>query len=142
MRYRIKESTFWYALAENYQWGILMSICIGGLSWHLNLAILSHLLGIDMQWGATAKELEASNFFKEFPKIVKGFRVMYVSLILLIAGMIFLSYGAPWNWQITVIATTWPLAWAMACHIMAPAVLINPQLMTFSFSTSLSVAIF
>ncbi|KAK9315925.1 hypothetical protein V1524DRAFT_428621 [Lipomyces starkeyi] len=95
-----------------------------------------------MQWGTTAKELEASNFFKEFPKIVKGFRVMYVSLILLIAGMIFLSYGAPWNWQITVIATTWPLAWAMACHIMAPVVLINPQLMTFSFSTSLSVEIF
>ncbi|KAK9365295.1 glycosyl transferase family group 2-domain-containing protein [Lipomyces kononenkoae] len=132
MRYRIKQASFLHAVVENYKWGILMSIFIGSLSWHLNLAILSHLLGLNMQWGATAKELEASNFFKEFPKIVKGFRVMYVSLILVIIGMFVISYAVPWNWQINAIATTWPLAWAIACHIMAPIVL-NPQLMTFSF---------
>ncbi|KAK9235210.1 glycosyl transferase family group 2-domain-containing protein [Lipomyces kononenkoae] len=132
VRYRIKESTFWHALVENYKWGFLMTIFLGGLSWHLNLALLSHMLGINMQWGATAKELEASNFFKEFPKIVKSFRGMYLTLIFLVAGMIVLAYAVPWNWRITGVYSTLPLGWNIASHFLSPIVL-NPQLMTFSF---------
>ncbi|KAK9366565.1 glycosyl transferase family group 2-domain-containing protein [Lipomyces kononenkoae] len=132
VRYRIKESTFWHALVENYTWGILMTVFLGGLSWHLNLALLSHMLGINMQWGATAKELEASNFFKEFPKIVKSFRGMYLTLITLVAGMVVLAYAVPWNWRITGVYSTLPLGWNIASHFLAPIVL-NPQLMTFSF---------
>ncbi|KAK9486205.1 glycosyl transferase family group 2-domain-containing protein [Lipomyces starkeyi] len=132
VRYRIKESTFWHALAENYKWGVLMTVFLGGLSWHLNLALLSHMFGIDMQWGATAKELEASNFFKEFPKIVKGFRGMYITLILLVAGMVVLAYAVPWNWRITGVYSALPLGWNIASHFLSPIVL-NPQLMTFSF---------
>ncbi|KAK9324902.1 glycosyl transferase family group 2-domain-containing protein [Lipomyces orientalis] len=132
VRYRINESTFWHALLENYKWGVLMTVFLGGLSWHLNLALLSHMFGINMQWGATAKELETSNFFKEFPKIVKGFRSMYVTLIVLMAGMIVLAYAVPWNWRITGVYSTLPLGWNIASHFLSPIVL-NPQLMTFSF---------
>ncbi|KAK9366094.1 glycosyl transferase family group 2-domain-containing protein [Lipomyces kononenkoae] len=132
VRYRTNECTFFHALAENYKWGFIMTIFLGGLSWHLNLALLSHMFSINMQWGATAKELESSNFFKEFPKIVKGFRWMYVTLILLTAGMIVLAYAVPWSWQITGVYGTLPLGWNIASHFLSPIVL-NPQLMTFTF---------
>jgi hypothetical protein len=109
-----------------------MAVFMGGLSWHLNLALLSHMLGINMQWGATAKELEASNFFKEFPKIVKGFIHMYITVLVGIAGMVVLAFAVPWNWKIEGFYSTLPLGWIFTAHFLSPIVL-NPQLMTFSF---------
>ncbi|KAK9461690.1 glycosyl transferase family group 2-domain-containing protein [Lipomyces oligophaga] len=132
VRYRIKETTFWFALFENFKWGILMMIFLGGLSWHLNIAILSHMFGFNMTWGATAKELESSNFFKEFPKIMKGYKFMYIFLVLLSIGLIVLAYAVPWNWTISGIYCVFPLGWSIASHLLSPIVL-NPQLMTFAF---------
>lgn len=43
----------------------------GGLSIPLSQAILAHLFSYNMTWGATKKEVERSNFFKEVPKIMK-----------------------------------------------------------------------
>jgi hypothetical protein len=46
-------------------------------------AILAHLFSYNMTWGATRKEVEISNFFKEVPKIMKryvtslAFRTLY-----------------------------------------------------------------
>ncbi|KAJ8100763.1 glycosyl transferase family group 2-domain-containing protein [Lipomyces tetrasporus] len=132
VRYRVKADSFWSALVDNYRWTILMAVFMGGLSWHLNLALLSHMLGINMQWGATAKELEASNFFKEFPKIVKGFIHMYITVLVGIAGMVVLAFAVPWNWKIEGFYSTLPLGWIFTAHFLSPIVL-NPQLMTFSF---------
>ncbi|KAK7203186.1 putative glycosyltransferase family 2 protein [Myxozyma melibiosi] len=132
VRYRTKETTFFKALVENVMYGFMMMIFLGGLPWHLNLAFLSHIFGFNMQWGATAKELESSNFFREFPKIVRGFKYMYIVLFGLVAGMLALAYGVPWNWRITGFYPSLPLGWAIASHILTPIVL-NPQLMTFSF---------
>lgn len=64
-----------------------------GLSFHLNCAIISYLLSIDRQWGATAKEKENSNFFKEIPKIFKRFMVMYIYIV--VGGMVYLGFFAP-----------------------------------------------
>ncbi|KAG2127997.1 glycosyl transferase family group 2-domain-containing protein [Suillus clintonianus] len=43
----------------------------GGLSIPLSQAILAHLFSYNIQWSATKKEVERSNFFKEVPKIFK-----------------------------------------------------------------------
>jgi hypothetical protein len=43
----------------------------GGLSIPLSQAILAYLFSYNMTWGATKKEVEQSNFFKEVPKIMK-----------------------------------------------------------------------
>jgi hypothetical protein len=52
----------------------IFSFFVGGLSFHLSGAVIAHLCSIDMQWGATSKEAEKSNFFKELPKIFKSFK--------------------------------------------------------------------
>ena len=52
----------------------MFAIFFGGLSFHLSLAILSHMFNINMSWGTTAKEKDDSNFFKEIPKIFKNFK--------------------------------------------------------------------
>ena len=36
-----------------------------GLSFHLSAAFASHLLGFQMSWGSTCKEVADTNFFKE-----------------------------------------------------------------------------
>ena len=43
----------------------------GGLAIPLTQAIFAHLFSYNMQWAATKKEVERSNFFKEIPKIAK-----------------------------------------------------------------------
>ncbi|KAK9374250.1 glycosyl transferase family group 2-domain-containing protein [Lipomyces chichibuensis] len=132
VKYRIKADQFWNSLWNNFCWTVLMAVFIGGLSWHLTLALLSHLLGINMQWGATAKQLDASNFFKEFSKIVKGFKYMYLAIIVGVTGMVMLAFAVPWNWRITGSFLALPLGWVFTAHFLSPIVL-NPQLMTFSF---------
>ncbi|KAK9366095.1 glycosyl transferase family group 2-domain-containing protein [Lipomyces kononenkoae] len=132
LKYRLKRYSFWESLWENLRWTILMALFMGGLSWHLSLSLLSHMLSINMQWGATAKELEASNFFKEFPKILKGYKYMYIVTFIFVAGMLALAFAVPTTWNITGAYSTLPLGWTIAAHILSPMVL-NPQLMTFSF---------
>jgi hypothetical protein len=43
----------------------------GGLSIPVTQAIFAHLFSYNIQWSATVKEVERSNFFKEIPKIAK-----------------------------------------------------------------------
>lgn len=71
MRYRTRERTLVAAMLENFKWTVMLAVFLGGLSIHLSMAILCHAFEIDMTWGATAKEAEASNFFIEMPKIFK-----------------------------------------------------------------------
>jgi hypothetical protein len=90
------------------------------LSIHLSKALLAHLVSYDIQWGATKKEVERSNFFVEIPKILQRFRVALV-LSFLAIGLI----AADWS-------VIFPLALTAACHILYPIVL-NPWLMVFSY---------
>ena len=47
----------------------------GGLSIPVTQAILAHLFSYNIQWSATVKEVQRSNFFKEIPKIAKRYVV-------------------------------------------------------------------
>lgn len=55
-----------------------------------------------MQWAATKKEVERSNFFKEIPKIAKRFWFPLLLSFALIAGMAVLSTRVvPLEWRVT-----------------------------------------
>lgn len=110
----------------------MFSIFFGGLSYHLSAAILAHLLSIDMQWGATAKEKEDSNFWQEVPRIFKTFKWMYVLIACITGAMIYLGCFAPRGWEINGVTTVVPLAVTLCSHALAPFVL-NPSLMIFSY---------
>ena len=61
-----------------------------------------------MSWGATAKEKDNSNFFAELPKIWKRFKWMYMIMIAMIGGMIYLGCFAPHGWEITGLTAVLP----------------------------------
>jgi hypothetical protein len=56
----------------------MFNVFFGGMSWHTFQALLCHMFSIDMSWGATAKEVEFSNFFIEIPKDAKTFKYILV----------------------------------------------------------------
>lgn len=120
------------SLAENFKWMPMMAIFFGGLSFHLSLAILAQMFRINMQWGATAKEKEDSNFFKEIPRIFKSFKWMYAVVVPLILGMIYLGNFAPKGWEITEVAAVVPMAVTLSSHVLLP-LLLNPSLMVFNY---------
>lgn len=82
MRYRTRERTLVAAMLENFKWTVMLAVFLGGLSIHLSMALLCHAFEIDMTWGATAKEAEASNFFIEMPKIFKKVIMFSISSLL------------------------------------------------------------
>jgi hypothetical protein len=106
----------------------------GGLSIHLSKALLAHLISYDIQWGATKKEVERSNFFVEIPKILERFRVaLILSALSIVALVVFTLDFVPREWQIKEDwSVIFPLALTAACHILYPIVL-NPWLMVFSY---------
>jgi hypothetical protein len=132
LRYRLSEKTLWGALIENFKWMPVFAIFFGGLSFHVAFAILSQMFRINMQWGTTAKEKVDSNFFKEVPKIFKGFKWMYAIVLPLVGGMIYLGLFAPRGWEIKEIAAVIPMAVTLASHALLP-LLLNPSLMIFNY---------
>jgi len=132
LRYRLGEKTLITALIENFKWMPMFAIFFGGISFHLFLALFAHMFSINMEWGATAKEAEVSNFFKEVPKIFKSFKWMYIFVTICIAGMIYLGCFAPKGWQINGVTATMPMAIMLGSHVLLPFAL-NPSLMVFNY---------
>lgn len=110
----------------------MFSIFFGGLSFHLTLAILAHLCSVDMQWGATAKTSQKSNFFIELPKIFKRFKYMYGVIVIIVGGMIYLGCFAPRGYEITGATSLTPLIVTVVSHAILPFVM-NPSFMVFSY---------
>ena len=76
-----------------------------------------------MTWGATKKEVERSNFFKEVPKIFKRFWFSWLVAWILVIAMIILSTPiVPLAWRIDSSgwAVIFPLAVVVGCHILFP----------------------
>jgi hypothetical protein len=120
LRYRLGERSFFGALWENFKWQPMFCIFFAGISFQMNLALLAQMFRINMEWGATAKELEASNFFKEVPRIFRTFKWMYMTVIPCIGGMIYLGCFAPKGWEIRGVTATVPLAMTLISHVIVP----------------------
>ncbi|KAI0728334.1 glycosyl transferase family group 2-domain-containing protein [Fomitopsis betulina] len=135
LEYRLGQRSILDSLVENLTWVPFFFFFFGGLSIHLSQALLAHLFSYNIQWGATKKEVERSNFWLEVPKILKRFWIALVICTLLIAMMIVLATPViPVGWQIQ--AWDWavilPLAVTAGCHLLYPIVL-NPWFMIFSY---------
>ncbi|CUS13826.1 unnamed protein product [Tuber aestivum] len=134
MRYRIREKAFLPALLENFKWVFLLGIFLGGLSLHVSQALLSHMFEINMNWGATSKEVEVSNFFLEVPKVMKRFKFSFAFSILAIVAMIVFATASfvPHSWVIKDFVAILPMATVAGSHLLLPIAL-NPALMTFQW---------
>lgn len=135
LEYRLGHRDILAALWTNLIWIPFFFFFFGGLSIHISTAILAHLFSYNITWGATKKEVERSNFFKEVPKIIKRFKVSLIICFLTAAAIIVLALPVmPPAWQIPVAswAVIFPLAMAIAGHLLYPIVL-NPWLMIFSY---------
>lgn len=132
LRYRLGEKALLSSLVENFKWMPFFVIFFGGLSFHIAMAICAHMFCIDMNWGATAKEKDDSNFFMEMPKIFKRFKWMFMLMIPMIGVMIYLGSFAPHGWEIDGFTTIVPMAITIISHILFPFAL-NPSLMVFNY---------
>jgi hypothetical protein len=113
-------------------WIPMMMLFLGGLSLHLSQALLSHMFGIEMNWGATSKEAENTTFFKEVGKVIKNFKYTLIFCIVMSLGMIACAWIVPWNWQIRQFFAIWPLATIIFSHFFLP-IMLNPNLMLFTW---------
>ncbi|KAF2458823.1 glycosyl transferase family group 2-domain-containing protein [Lineolata rhizophorae] len=132
LRYRTEEKTLISGLIENFKWVPLLMIFLGGVSLHISQAILSHLFGIDMSWGATAKEKEDVTFFEEIPRVLKKFKFTFLFCIACGAMMPIMVYVVPVLWRIKLFIAIWPLSSLIVCHFFLPIAL-NPNLMLFTW---------
>ena len=58
------------------------------------------MFSYDIQWGATKKEVERSNFFIEVPRIIKRFRIALGLAVTMITAAIVLATGVvPPEWR-------------------------------------------
>lgn len=132
----VERKGFFGNVLLNFKWTLLLAIFLGGLSLHISAAILAHMFGYNMTWGATAKEIEASNFFIEVPKIAKRFKFSMFFALTGITGMVFLALApdawVPWDWHIKDFVAILPLATVTGSHFLLPIIL-NPGLMTFTW---------
>ncbi|KAF2170004.1 hypothetical protein M409DRAFT_64391 [Zasmidium cellare ATCC 36951] len=133
-RYRSGEKAFFSALYENFAWALMFACFFGGISLFISQALLSHMFEINMQWGATAKEVTRTNFFKEVPQVFRKFKWSMLFCICVIVGMIIVATAPfiPWSWNINNFTAIFPLALLVSCHLLVPIVL-NPGLTAFTW---------
>jgi cellulose synthase/poly-beta-1,6-N-acetylglucosamine synthase-like glycosyltransferase len=131
-RYRVEEQALFPALIENFKWIPLFFVFFGGISLHVSHALLAHMFGIKMTWGATSKEVEVISFFEEIPRVIKTFKWTFLISFALAVMMVFMSHFAPYLWRIDSLVAIFPLCLLAGCHFLLPIVL-NPNLMLFTW---------
>lgn len=131
-RYRIGEIGFLASIFQNLKWVLLLYIFFGGISIHVSGAILSHLFGVNVQWGATMKEVQDTTFFVEIGKLVRKFWVTFTFCFVMIATMVYLTRFAPALWRIDQFIAIVPLSTLIFSHFLMPIAL-NPSLMLFTW---------
>jgi cellulose synthase/poly-beta-1,6-N-acetylglucosamine synthase-like glycosyltransferase len=132
LRYRTGDRGLMESLWENFKWVPLLSIFLSGLSLHVSQALLSHMLEIDMSWGATAKEVEDTSFFQELPKLIKKFRGTFVFSFGCFVLLVVCAVAVPEAWRIQSLVAVYPLGSIAVGHLLLPVVL-NPALMMFTW---------
>ena len=123
LEYRLGYKELLRSLFENIKWIPFFFFFFGGLAIPLSVSILAHMFSYNITWGATVKEVQRSNFFKEVPKILKKYWFSLTVSWVLIAGMIILSTPlVPIGWRVggSAWGVIFPLATAAGCHILFP----------------------
>ena len=132
LRYRSNEKGLVRSLIENYKWVVFLALFLGGISLHVSQALVWHMFGIDIQWGATAKEVEEVSFFEEIPRVFNRFRWMFLWCFISAGVMLAMRFFVPEAWRINDFSTFWPYGVVVVSHFLVPIGL-NPNLMLFTF---------
>lgn len=131
-RHRIDEKPLHRSFFENLKWIPMLTIFLGGISLHISQAIVSHLCSVDMEWGATSKEVENISFFQAIREVGKKFKWMFAFCIIMTVAMCVCAFAIEEEWKITVLTAIWPMGTVIVNHFLLPIAL-NPQLMTFTW---------
>lgn len=132
-RFRAHQGNFYKFTLDYTIYLPFLCVFFSGLSYHVSTALLSHLLGINMTWGATLKDIEMSNFFIEAPLIFKRhYRLFFLALVFMVAIFLFATNILPVEWRIHGITVLFPAFFIYGMHILFPIVL-NPNMIRFSF---------
>ncbi|KAK6373448.1 hypothetical protein LTS17_008468 [Exophiala oligosperma] len=119
LRHRMGKTTFFRSLWDTIKWTPMFLLFFGGVSFHLMKALLCHFFSIKMEWTTTAKEYNGG-FRIGLDRIVRDFKWMYLIIIVLTAGMIYLGCFAPYGWTIKDFSAIVPLANQVGCHALLP----------------------
>ncbi|KAK4689771.1 hypothetical protein P7C73_g329, partial [Tremellales sp. Uapishka_1] len=132
-QYRLNTNSLGNALVQNFKWIVFFFFFFCGMSWHLSNALVAHLVGYNMQWSSTVKEVEVSHFFKEWPAMWKRFwDVWILSWVIILGCAIMASPLVPLGYRITNFTAILPIMTQACCHFLYPVVL-NPWLLLFQF---------
>lgn len=109
VRFRAGVGSLFKIMLENFKFLPFLLIFFGGLSYHVSTALISHLLGINMSWGATLKDIEMTNFFVEAPLILKHHYRLFILSLLIIAGVAVLTTDVvPLEWRVEGVFVVFP----------------------------------
>jgi hypothetical protein len=120
LRHRLGQATFFKSCLETAKWTPMFLLFFGGISYHLLKALICHFFSIKMEWTTTAKELSESGFRVGLDRIVRDFKFMYMFIMPIVGGMIYLAIYAPRGWLIADFAAIVPLANQIGCHALLP----------------------
>ncbi|GAA5948186.1 hypothetical protein JCM10213_007061 [Rhodosporidiobolus nylandii] len=132
LRYRAGQADLQTALWEQLKWTPFNTMFFLGLSYHVMTALLSHLIGYDMQWGATQKEGSDLGMWDVLPDIFRKFRNVFCVCALSIAAILTFRFLPSSEWQITDWVAIVPLALVVAGHVLYPFIL-SPVVMNLRF---------
>jgi hypothetical protein len=103
---------------------IFLRLSVASKYQYLKRTILAHHVtsfsSINITWTATAKELTESGFRVGLDRIVRDFKYMYLFIVPIVGGMIYLALYAPRGWLISDFAAIVPLANQVGCHALLP----------------------
>ncbi|KAH8594618.1 glycosyl transferase family group 2-domain-containing protein [Bisporella sp. PMI_857] len=115
-RHLIGDKMFVHALVEAFTWVPFFIIFFAGISWHICYALLAHLFSLPIEWSFTAKEVDAGSFLLSVRSVLKFFKWVLLSLLLLTGAMIYLALYAPPGYTITAWTSIVPLAILVVGH--------------------------
>jgi len=130
LKYRLGQRGVFRGLYEEYIYAFITSIFWSSLGWHLSTAILSHLLNLNIVWGATVKEVTNTNFFIEINLVWKRYGWLYGVCFVVLAAVFALIFIPQLGVQQHAIdlRALYVIIWVTGCHMLGPLIL-NPTLM-------------
>jgi hypothetical protein len=123
LNYRLKRGSLWDLFWIEVKWSIILSLFFLGIPWSLMTAILGHLLGLNLSWGATSKsQIGQESRLKVLLSIVKTFypQIIYSILMFFIVSIF---WYLPEPYQIQNLYFAIPLLLCSLGHLVSPFLL-------------------
>lgn len=133
MRYRSGAATLGHSAWTQLKWSPFLIFFFSGLPYHVTTALASHIVGYNMQWSTTVKDVTGSNVGTEVPEIFRRHWRMFCLLGGSLLACVIMTTGlVPMGYQIADWVAILPLIWMTSLHILYPFVL-NPYVLLFQF---------